>query len=314
MSQIEHLKPRLNKIKEILEKPGTEFLLFFLGFIPSTLLVTYYSIESFQKAIDGILHHETSKFLNDHVILITVLALFLSYLSSNIHRIVNKFSDRDSPDSEVLVALSNGFNSIVDAKMKRFNFEYKSINSGDKRPNEIFSAITQPDQQIILLTELIHTFFQATDTKIHFKVRVIDIDENNKAKEWFYFSPRNQPPKTEISVLRMQDSSVSNCLKRKGLIIIEDINKEALKPKGKRKFVTSKSDDEIGSLLCFPVYHESTRCYPYVITVSANMPYFRTKRKDYYNWLFDQFACRMQLEHTLILLKKGVKNEKESGE
>lgn len=302
--QIENLKPWFAKSKDFLERPWVQILLPILFIFPSTLAVTYYSIENFRAAVDNFLPESAPVFLANNIIPITIGALILSYFVSNIHLILSKFVDNHAPSSEVLIALNEGFNALVDAKTKRFDSEYKKYEAaGSISSEEIFAQITKPDQQIILLTELIHLFFVTTNPKIKFKVRVVDI-EKNKVKDWFYYAPKNCQPRTPISILKKPDSSISACLKKKSMLIIEDIVKESSKPKGRRYVMSHGDDEETGSLLCFPVFHEPTRCYPYVITVSTNIAFFRNTRKDFYNWLFNQFARRIQLEHTLLLLKE----------
>jgi hypothetical protein len=123
---------------------------------------------------------------------------------------------------------------------------------------------------------------------------------------WYAFAPENEPPKTDITVLQNQDSSVSICLKRKSIFVVEDI-KMASEKQGRREYVMSHQDpsDEIGSLVCYPVYHKQTKCYPFVLAVSANKPYFMNQRKELYKWILDPYVLRLQLEYSLLVLKES---------
>lgn len=304
MNQIEHLKPHLIKLKELLEKPTIEFLLFIFFFLPSSLAVTYYSIDDFQTSVNKILPESASNFLINNVIFITIFALLISYLVSNIHRILSKFTNNHAPTSEVLAALNNAFNILVDAKLKRFNDEYKlRCKQNNVLPDEVFRNITKPDQQIILLTELLYRFFESINPKIEFKVRTYK-SENNKVNDLIHFAPAHKEPRTPISLLKKSNSGVSVCLKNKRIIIIEDIVKEAKKMQNNRYIMHNNDDEEVGSLLCFPIYHEPTKCYPYVITVSTNINFFKNNNKKFYEWVFDHFARRIKLEHSLLLLRE----------
>lgn len=183
----------------------------------------------------------------------------------------------------------------------RFDSFYKSHN-GTKYSNDVFHEITQPDQQIALLTEMVYHIFQSNYSEIKFKVRLVDID-NKIPIGWAAYAPKERYPRTEILQLKNKNSAIKQCLKKQDLLIIEDIVKAAKES----KYVMSHEDEnEVGSLLCFPIKHAPTNSHPYVITVSADKPFFIKDKSELYLWILNQFSARMQLEHTLKLLKKEV--------
>lgn len=311
MNQIEHLKPHLVKVKDFFEKPLIEVLMFIIFLLPSSLVVTYYSIGDFQRRLNNLLPTGIPDMLDENVVLITICALATSYLVANISRLISKFIDNHSPTSEVLAVLNSGFNYLVDAKLKRFNDEYKSRSQQNNvSPHDIFKSITKPDQQIILLTELLYEFFTSINPKVGFKVRTYR-SEKNKVNSLIHYAPSNKEPRTSIATLKQPNSGISTCLQKKKMIIIEDIVKESKKTKS-RYIMSFEDEEETGSLLCFPIYHEPTKCYPYIITVSTNTIFFKNNNKSFYEWIFDHFARRIKLEHTLLLLKEMTNHVKGS--
>lgn len=50
--------------------------------------------------------------------------------------------------------------------------------------------------------------------------------ENDKPVDWFSFDPASLPPRTEAQTLSAPTSTVSQCIKNKSLVIVEDIQKE----------------------------------------------------------------------------------------
>lgn len=300
------------KVKNVTDKLWVQLvvipLIFFLG--PS-LTATYYSVDSFKSEANGLLPSALSDFLNHHVLSITTLALLLSFLVSNINSILDKLVSSDgSLTTEGLLALKESLEKIVQYKAQRFESECARINpNGQLTEASVFQAITRPDQQIIFIAHALNGFLEAITKDIDFKVRLIKI-ENHLPVGWYTYAPDNEPPKTEITVLQNQDSSVSICLRKKSLFVVEDIEAAAVK-QGGREYVMSHQDpsDEIGSLVCYPVYHKQTRCYPFILAVSANKPFFMNHKKELYKWIFDQFALRLQLEYSLLVLKENCRHE-----
>lgn len=152
---------------------------------------------------------------------------------------------------------------------------------------------------------MVYHIFQSNYSDIKFKVRLVDID-NKIPIEWAAYAPKESYPRTGISKLKNKNSTIKQCLKKQDLVIIEDIVKAAKE----NKYVMSHDDEnEVGSLLCFPIMHAPTNSHPYVVTVSADKPFFIKEKRELYLWILNQFSARMQLEHTLKLLKKEVRRD-----
>lgn len=292
---------------EFLERPYIRFgvaPLFLLG-IP-TLFFFYYT-EEFVKNL--VIKHDTSgyivTFLDDYSVLVFVISILLLYLYNALPNIVSYFKDSISKLTvPMLLTLKECLEQVVISKADRFNTEVSKCKDKPLEDGEIFNAITNPKQQLIALTYALYEFLNGIADDIDFKVRIVQINDNTPVG-WISHAPQHKPPHTDISVLQRADSAVNACLNSRSLEVIDDIEKEASKPRDSRYVMGHTNvDDEKGSLLCYPVAHSTTDCYPYVITVSADKPYFREKEKELYRWILDQFALRIRLEHSLLILKE----------
>jgi hypothetical protein len=246
-------------------------------------------------------------FLDEHVIWVTLIALIISYLVSNLHLVLEKVTaNGDSLTYEGLLRLKEALEKIVQFKAERFENESSHLLTGKTNPADVFKAITKPDQQIAHIAHALYGFLDAITKDIEFKVRIIQTDNKGNPAAWYTYAPSNRPPNTDVAVLQQHDSSVSTCLRNKKIFIVEDIKGAASKPGG-REYVMAHSDpaDEVGSLICYPIYQKQIKCYPLVLLVSANKPFFKKNRKDLYRWILDQFALRIQLEYSLVLLKEN---------
>lgn len=309
--RISNLIPLATRIKELVERPIFQFAVLPIVFLSGpSLAVTYYSVDLFRNATKEVIPIGLSAFLDSHVIYVLVIALIISYVISNINLILQKFvTNGDSLTYEGLLHLKGALEKIVQFKADRFEMESNNLLSQKASPAAIFKAITKPDQQILHIAHALHGFLEAITTDIDFKVRIIKTDNVGNPIAWYTFAPNNLPPNTDISVLQNHDSSVSTCLRNKKMFVIEDI-KEAANKAGGREYVMSHSDpaDEVGSLICYPIYQKQIKCYPLVLAISANKPYFKKSKKLLYKWILDQFVLRIQLEYNLVLLKEHCQN------
>lgn len=287
-------------LKHVLEKGLVQSSLFILN----SLIFAYFSIEYFRNKINLYLPKDLSYFFLENSIELILIAIILS-ASPFFLNILKKLESTNLPSFDVLHAINVGFGEIVNHKANRFDNFYKHHINGTKSSNGIFHEITQPDQQIALLTQMVYHIFQSNYSDIKFKVRLVDID-NKIPVAWAAYAPKERYPRTEISQLKNKNSTIKQCLKKKDLVVIEDIVKAAKE----NKYVMSHDDEnEVGSLLCFPIMHAPTKSHSYVVTVSADKPFFIKEKHELYSWILNQFSARMQLEHTLKLLKKEARRE-----
>ena len=218
----------------------------------------------------------------------------------------------DELKSEHLVSLFDIFERVVGAEGARYGSYAKASNPSGIASSAVFNEIIQPYQQIALLAEGIHTFFNVIDSKgAEIAVTVCAV-EDGEPRDWVCYYPSSSPPNTEMEKLKGADSALTYCIKSKKMIIIEDLISEAKKDASQRHYVPRDNElDEHGSLICYPIIHTYTGGdVPYVITVVADRRrYFKKGRKRLYNWILKHFAVRMQLEHSLIKIGGAVNYE-----
>ena len=155
------------------------------------------------------------------------------------------------------------------------------------------------------MVHILHEVFSEISTRTHFKVRLYTVVDW-QVSTLMHFAPDNCPPETDVAILKNPNSAISHALRKRRLFIIQDIRAEAKKRSG-RRYVPSHVDsaDEGGSLICYPVYHVASKTVPYILTISADNDYFHLSNKEFYDWVLGQFALRLNLEHTLLLLREG---------
>jgi hypothetical protein len=276
--------------------------------LPPAVITVYVGDRILRPQLVAYLPAWFSGFLDRHVLLAYTLAGIWVYAFTAFYAFIESTSNReDQIDVAGLLALSNTIEKVVGAKARRFG-AYLEQRLQDPPPPTgaaVFDRITQPRQQMALLAEGLHAFFDVIDKRgAAFRVGIAEC-RDNKPVGWLYFSPESEPPRTSIEDLQSPHSTISACLREKDLVIVEDIVKEAAKGQQRRYVATrpGAGNDE-GSQLCYPVIHHYTRSIPYVIAVAANKKgYFQESQKELYLWILRRFALRFELEHSLLVIK-----------
>ena len=212
-------------------------------------------------------------------------------------------------DSEGLLTLFETLEKVVGAKATRFGGFIKKLHQGKESAVDVFNSITKPDQQIIMLVAGLHSFFDAIDS-VGVNIRVCLISaKDGIPNDFYYYYPESEPPKASIEELQLPESTAATAIRKKRMVIVPDVQEEVGKENG--QYVGDDSGQEERSLICYPVIHHYTSTVPYVIAVVADKSgYFKTTKKQIYNWIFRHFAVRIALEHSLLLLKaESVKEE-----
>ncbi len=240
---------------------------------------------------------------------VIIAAVYLIVWNALIGYIQRYSQNKEEIDSRGLLTLFEVLESVVGAKAQRFGDYAKEFSTATeiRDARDVFGCITKPDQQIALLVNGIHAFFDAIDKEgVSFRVSVIAV-EDGVPSNYYYFYPQGEPPRTPIEVIRTKESSVSYCTLKKKILIIPDLQVEVRKDKDRHYVPSQEEGHEEGSLICYPVIHHYSNAVPYAITVVADKKgYFTHERKKFYNWVFRHFAVRMGLEHSLLVLKEGV--------
>jgi len=275
---------------------------------PPTVLLTYYDVGLGPVTV---LPEGWTEFLTQHqfwLLIGSAAWVYFFYVASGFLQRISQASD-GMKDTE-LSALFETIDRVVEAKATRFLECAKRIASGEKlAPGNVFTEITKPDQQILLLAVGLHSFFGAIDVSdVRFKVTVADMDDDGKPVGWFCYQPLSDPPRTQIEVLREGNSAICRAAATRRLVIVEDFEKESKKGKSGAYVLANRETVEEGSLLCYPVYDPAmskTKAVPYVITVVADRKrYFTRDKKALYEWMLKKFVVRLRLEHYLLVLKQ----------
>jgi len=280
-----------------------------LFILPPTILTTIATRQGLASGITKYLNPEIANFINDSAIAILIGAYLYIVFAKAIYSLIHSYS---KPSRELsltdILAINKTFEIIVSDKYKRMSDEAKiALKSAKACPSTTFMRITKPEQQIALLIAGVRRVFeQLDDTDALFRVGLLKI-ENNKPTEWVCFEPMSHPPRTEATQLSAPSSAVSTSIKRKSIIVIEDIQRALSETeKDKKRFLESNTlKTDQGSQLCYPIMHASTGKIEYVLSIAGNKKgCLIEKHTSLYSWILEQFALRIALEHSLIILKE----------
>lgn len=270
---------------------------------PPGLVFGFYQYESIHEKLPEWL---VSYFTTNQFTIIILTPLYVYLLTVIYGAIQGCSQSNDEIDTKGLLSLFDTLEKVVGSKAKRFDNVLWGLETGESHadPATIFLEITQPSQQIALLAEGLHGFFDAIDTSgVSFKVTIASI-EGNLPVEWFYYAPECEPPRTPFEVLQQPNSAICRSIKTRRMVVIEDFKSEA--EKGDEGFYAVGDGDEIdhGSLICYPLFDPRRGVVPYVLTVVANKKkYFLKRKRPIYQWVVERFVVRMKLEHHLEALK-----------
>jgi hypothetical protein len=221
------------------------------------------------------------------------------------------------PDRELsrddLQAILQSINVVVGDKAKRFVGHAKvSLTSHNLPQDRVFQEITKPEQQIGLLVSALQGVLGFLDKDTLFRVGLLII-QDGKPVEWAHFEPAERPPRTQATELDHPGSTVMQCIGKKSTVLVEDIQKELrIRNKEKRRYLQLNTrSNENGSQLCYPIAHSATGKIEYVITVAGDRRCcLIEKHLPLYEWIIDHFALRIRLEHSLMILKREVQDER----
>ena len=276
------------------------------------LAVSYLRLPAVKTYIDTLIPSSFPQFISENTAILYLCAFAYAYLALALLGLLSSGPrNKNEIDARGFMALWKTTDQVVSAKHDRFCSTAKKIlkNKGKQSQGEIFAEITKPEQQIALLMERIKDLFEYFDydNETTFRVRLIQID-NGLPVDWFYYTPQSEFPTTTLDELKNSNSALGKCLKTKRIVITEDISSAA-----KRNEYVSNNNDENGSLICYPVISSVTSSIVYVISVRADTnKYFLSSRREFYTWVFKHFTLRINLEHSLLMIKESISNEPNS--
>ncbi|MFT5721858.1 MAG: hypothetical protein ACI9W6_002176 [Motiliproteus sp.] len=280
-----------------------------LFLLPPTLLTMLAVRNGLKPEVVEIAGQTVGDFLNNSALLIIIGAYFYVVVMKAIYAAISNFA---KPAKELVVgdllAIMKAIDIVVGDKTKRMSHEAKSVlKFSNVCGRQTFMKITRPDQQIPLLISGIRSVFEyMDDAKTLFRVGLLKI-ENNKPVDWYSFDPVSHPPRTQAAALKAPTSTVSQCIKARSIVVINDVQKELVKKtKKERRFMKGNlQESEEGSQLCYPLIHPATGKVEYVITIAGNRAECLTeKHSELYAWIINHFAVRVSLEHSLLIMKE----------
>ena len=218
-----------------------------------------------------------------------------------------RYFGREEIDPNKPLILLRLLREIVSHKTERFERVRKNVKAGAiKSSQDAFLNLTKPDQQIAACAHSLYSYFSVSSgRKAEFRVAVAHV-KNGELEKWYCCAPTDDPPATSIEQLRDNDSAISQALRSKSTVIVEN-TKKALK-KNAAGFIRTRSGgiNARGSLICTPIINSEGEV-PFVICISCYEPrYFRASQRLLYDWVFRHFALRIQLESALQDVKDSI--------
>jgi hypothetical protein len=213
---------------------------------------------------------------------------------------------KDPIDVDRVLALFESIEHVVGSKVDRFEAAVRQFHNGAVDPGKVFLQITKPDQQIALLGEALFSFFShVSQSDVDLKLSIVEL-KDGKPIDWFYHTPKANPPRSSMSVLQRRESAVCRAASQKRMIVVENLQQELRKSRSDRCYAADQNGDVAnGSLVSYPLLLGKSGTVPIVITVVADqVGYFQSAKKSYYDWIFKHFTVRMQMEWRLLELRR----------
>ncbi len=212
-----------------------------------------------------------------------------------------------------VLLLLEAVRTVVGEKLDRFTAEAKKAKRNPTSSGEIFASITQPEVQIRALVKAAHAIFNALDVSTTFRVGLLKVD-GGRPSDWVAYFPNGKVARTTAEALQAPTSTVMRAIKKKTTIVVDDIQKELVKAsKNDRNYIRGASGDDPGSQLCYPIIDTVTREVCYVLTIAGGKAgSLKASRQPIYEWLIEQLATRIQLEHCLVQLVESSHADKKA--
>lgn len=282
-------------------------------YLPPAFIAAWYSIPTFAKEVTEFFPQNRQlqiQYLADNYVLLWVLIPVV--WAPGLIKIGQSIVTRNQSSVLSVDGLNYLMETIEDIVARKYKRFYKAIKNPDLSRDQLFDEITQPQIQIEELVRGISHFFNIirSEPNKHALIRVTMVGvQNNAVSEILLHFPQDEAPRADISVLRNSQSAFSRALQDKRMIIIPDIAKELKKAPNKRRFAESPvMEDNLGSLICYPIRCRCSSEVPYVIAIHCEEPkYFSETFKELYEHTLARFETRINVEHNLFLLKERFK-------
>lgn len=287
----------------------SHFLVPVFAYIPVGYLSFYFGLsDAHAKTIST---ENLSAFIDRAGPIYYATALFMIGVQAQLSAYASRLESNADRTLKNYIRLSNAFDQIVEAKYLRFkHFLGLDKDSAEWTNKKVFRAITQPEQQLhIILNVIMQLARDLTNDSCDIDVRLVDVRDRDNY-EWLGAAPQSRPPDQDANALRDERSSVSLCLRKKRIVVVEDVRTEAVS----REPRTILLGEEDGALICYPLGCDAIGKTQFVLTVFAHKPKaFLESREQLFKWIFEQFALRMNLEILLMHLKSEAKEHATEG-
>ncbi len=213
-------------------------------------------------------------------------------------------------NDEVLMKLFLVLDDVVGSKSERFANYAVSPQSMDGR--SAFLNITKPEIQIEALVNAVYQFFELTksDKAATFRVALAEMGPKH-IEGFFCFNPKDKPSTNSVEEYQKDWCGFSRAKKNREIVIVANIAKEMKKKKTSKAFVQTKGGSQEGSMIVYPIIHRGLKEVVYCLSVLCSVPdYFRNTKtqRAYYCDIMEKFGKRIDLEHSLRMIK-GRSNE-----
>ena len=246
---------------------------------------------------------ENPNFFDRNLWVLYILAAILSFVGAKLYDIAVYIDKRGFFNEGRRAAFNAVWDKLVESKTNRIVETATQKDFADIPKEEVFDRVSRPDQQKIVLAHFLHECL-VQQYGGEFKVRILGIDCNQNIPDgWLAAEPDS--PETDVVKLRGDDSTISHCLKKKKMIIIESISKELKSPK--RHYVATHDDikDDSGSMICIPCCSriKNNAIVSIVVIWSEKENFFKNREKSQIELIAKQIKLRIQLEHALEYVK-----------
>lgn len=177
----------------------------------------------------------------------------------------------------------------------------------------VFSSITSPEDQMERLIDGIYKYFlyYAGDLEINIRVTMVEMGDTY-ARKFIHSIPKNIPPAGKIDEYQNDTCAFSKAKADKRMIIIEDIKKELRRRGKKKRYAKVEGDPQEGSLLVYPIRHRGLLEIVYCVSVYASeAKFFNEEERSFFEDIMDKFCRRIELEHSLKMIKDNVIRKRE---
>lgn len=243
---------------------------------------------------------------------VTGMYVFLKdFLNNRCENIQQKYIDLDSK-YDIAVKILVQLNDVVAKKRQLLADTTRDHLNTPQAPSAktIFTKIIQPKAQIDKLIEALRDCLLAIYKGDTIKVVLVGVKDSS-LDGWVSHTPYDMGPKTDISVLRNESSTLSRCIQTGKMVIVPNTQIEIQKQDNADKmFVQGKTNPlEKWCQVCAPIHSiNNPNEIIYIVSIAIKRENaIQEENAAFLGWMLDFFKTRLALEHSHMQLKGRVK-------